>query len=336
MFEDDDDRRYAVVRNDDGHYSLWPQDRTPPSGWTPTGVTGAKAECLAHVAEVWVDMRPRRLRELRSSTSVARHAAVPHRPRSTSAWLVGRMARPEAPVRLYCFPHSGGSAGEYVRLLDVLPDVEVWGIQLPGRGGHLERAPLTAMSELVTTLLAETEFTGRFAFLGHSLGALVAYETAKALRERGREQPEQLILSACTPPHHVVTRAPLHLLPDTELLTEIERQYGGLPAAIRDEPDLLELVLPYHRADFQIFETYRGTLGEALDQAFSVVGGADDAIPVELLAEWCRHTTGPFQMHRLPGGHFYWREAAVRDQFLRIVADSLRATARPAVQPAGR
>jgi len=63
MFEDDDDRRYLVVRNHEEQYSLWPQDHPLPSGWEAVGKEGVKAECLAYISEVWTDLRPKSLRE---------------------------------------------------------------------------------------------------------------------------------------------------------------------------------------------------------------------------------------------------------------------------------
>ncbi|WP_440900662.1 MbtH family protein [Actinosynnema sp.] len=59
---DDDTRRYAVVLNDEEQHSVWPADRDVPAGWRAEGFTGTRAECLAHVAEVWTDMRPLSLR----------------------------------------------------------------------------------------------------------------------------------------------------------------------------------------------------------------------------------------------------------------------------------
>ncbi|MBV9823464.1 MAG: MbtH family protein [Actinobacteria bacterium] len=55
---DDESRRYAVVRNDEDQYSIWPADLDIPRGWSGTGVVGLKSECLAHIAEVWTDLRP--------------------------------------------------------------------------------------------------------------------------------------------------------------------------------------------------------------------------------------------------------------------------------------
>jgi MbtH protein len=57
------DTRYTVVINDEEQYSIWEADRPPPAGWHEVGVTGTKDECLAHIDEVWTDMRPRSLRQ---------------------------------------------------------------------------------------------------------------------------------------------------------------------------------------------------------------------------------------------------------------------------------
>ncbi|MEU7530180.1 MbtH family NRPS accessory protein [Saccharothrix sp. NPDC042600] len=65
MFEDNDDRHYTVVHNDEEQYSLWPTDRALPPGWTSVGVAGTKTACLEHIRTVWTDMRPKSLREFR-------------------------------------------------------------------------------------------------------------------------------------------------------------------------------------------------------------------------------------------------------------------------------
>jgi MbtH protein len=62
MFEDDDDRRYCVVRNDEEQYSIWPADRAPPAGWAAQAAAGTKAECLDYIERTWKDLRPLSLR----------------------------------------------------------------------------------------------------------------------------------------------------------------------------------------------------------------------------------------------------------------------------------
>ncbi|MGI5175008.1 MbtH family protein [Dactylosporangium sp. CA-152071] len=59
---DDETRRYTVVVNDEEQYSIWAEGRDIPAGWKDAGFTGARGECLAHVNEVWTDMRPLSLR----------------------------------------------------------------------------------------------------------------------------------------------------------------------------------------------------------------------------------------------------------------------------------
>jgi MbtH protein len=62
----DDERHdatlYKVVVNPEEQYSIWPADRENPLGWRDEGKTGSKDECLAHIKEVWTDMRPLSLR----------------------------------------------------------------------------------------------------------------------------------------------------------------------------------------------------------------------------------------------------------------------------------
>ncbi|MEV0002881.1 MbtH family protein [Micromonospora sp. NPDC050980] len=55
--------RFLVVRNDEEQYSIWSADRELPAGWQDAGFAGSREECLAHVDEVWTDMRPRSVRE---------------------------------------------------------------------------------------------------------------------------------------------------------------------------------------------------------------------------------------------------------------------------------
>ena len=53
---------YTVVVNDEEQYSIWRADRPLPAGWREVGRRGPKAECLAHIEEVWKDMRPASVR----------------------------------------------------------------------------------------------------------------------------------------------------------------------------------------------------------------------------------------------------------------------------------
>ncbi len=61
--EDEDKTIYKVVVNHEEQYSIWPEYRENPPGWSEVGKVGPKAECLAYIKEVWTDMRPLSLRK---------------------------------------------------------------------------------------------------------------------------------------------------------------------------------------------------------------------------------------------------------------------------------
>jgi surfactin synthase thioesterase subunit len=224
-------------------------------------------------------------------------------------WLLSRRRRPEAPARLYCFPHSGGQPGEYMRWSDGLPGVEVWGVQLPGRGSRSAEPPKKTMAELIAALVGEVELAPPYAFFGHSLGALVAYETALALRDLGRPGPDHLFLSAVPAPHLHVAEPGAEEVGDPELVAAVERQFGPLPAAVHEDPELRRLAMGTLRADLAIVAAYRAAPVTPVDCSIFVLGGdKDDEASEEQLAAWRPYTTGPFSLRLFPGGHFYFRE----------------------------
>ncbi|GHH96425.1 thioesterase [Streptomyces capillispiralis] len=211
-------------------------------------------------------------------------------------------------MRLYCFAHSGGSAAEYVRWGDDLPDIEVWGVQLPGRGSRLDDPPYTRVGPLVEDLVEQTGFREPFAFFGHSLGALLAYETARTLRERGLTGPQRLLLSACPAPHRPRGLPPIHHLGDEELFHAIQSRYASLPDEILEDPEMRAIVMASHRCDFELVDGYRHVPGEPLDLPLHVFGGIGDRLTAGELGQWRQHGRGGFSLDLLPGGHFYLRE----------------------------
>ncbi|MDT2009341.1 thioesterase [Rhodococcus opacus] len=242
---------------------------------------------------------------------------------SRSPWLLRRRPRPSAAGRLYCFPHSGGSPGEYLRWADSIPDAEVWGLQLPGRGARLGESAPTTMAELVSAITAEVEFddSAPFAFFGHSLGALVAYETARALQAAGRPCPRRVYLSAYGAPHLHHPGPPMHELDGPGLVSAVETEYGPLPPELHDDPELYRLVLQGLRGDLAILATYRHTHSAPLGCPITALGGSEDEETPARLAAWDRYTTSAFDLRMFPGDHFYFREHT--DDVLAFLAATL-------------
>jgi surfactin synthase thioesterase subunit len=227
--------------------------------------------------------------------------------RTTGRWFVHGPSRPGG-QRLYCFPHGGGSSAEFIRWARHLPQVEICGVQLPGRGSRLSEPVLTDMDALVAAVTAAVPTSVPYSVFGHSLGALVAYEVTRALGRAGRRLPDRLIVSGFPAPSVPRVETPVHTLPDDELIAEVDRRHGGLPPEVLTDQELKALMVRYLRADYQILETYEWRQADPLPVPVTVFGGRDDAIGEEDLRAWQRHTTEEITVRMFPGDHFYFRQ----------------------------
>jgi MbtH protein len=69
-FDDNEDTTaYKVMLNHEEQYSIWPLYKENPLGWREAGKSGAKAECLEYIGQVWTDMRPLSLRKKMEAAS---------------------------------------------------------------------------------------------------------------------------------------------------------------------------------------------------------------------------------------------------------------------------
>jgi surfactin synthase thioesterase subunit len=244
-------------------------------------------------------------------------------------WVPGLGRRPLATLRLFCLPYAGGGASTYNGWPAGLPDsIETCAFALPGRERRLREPPLTALPELVEALVAVIARNADepFALFGHSMGALVAFELARALQRRGLRAPAALFVSAHRAPQQPRTELPLRLLPDAELIEALRRRYGAIPPEVAREPSFLRLLLPLWRADFTLIETYEYLEEPPLDCPLSVfAGSADPFTRDDDLELWRRQTTSTFRLRTLPGDHFFTNSA--RNELLRALSEDLASSA---------
>jgi surfactin synthase thioesterase subunit len=223
--------------------------------------------------------------------------------------------------RLYCLPFAGGGPSTYRLWPKSLPsDVEVLVVVLAGRDPRTRAAsgepPPGSMAGIVPPALAAIEERQRaeplpFAVFGHSMGALIAYELTVHLEhaagaDGGPQAPSHLFVSGRRPPDELHRDERIHELADDAFLDSMQRLYGNIPDAVRQEPELLALFLPGLRADVQVFETYAPLTDRRVHCPVRVYGGADDRRPrPEALAGWQRSAERPISVRTFPGGHFY-------------------------------
>jgi surfactin synthase thioesterase subunit len=228
---------------------------------------------------------------------------------SNSKWFSVRPARGVAALRLFCFPHVGaGSSAFNLWQPACMPgNVELWTVRLPGREQRLSEKPFRRMEPLVEALYEAMapQLSGRFAFYGHSLGAVVAFEMARKIRRQGGQGPIRLLVSAHTAPQVGLSRPPFHTLPDKEFVDAL-RRLAGTPQEALENEDLMGLMMAALRADFEVDETYSYEEGPPLECPISAFGGIDDPdVSQADLEAWRTQTSQQFSLHMMEGDHFF-------------------------------
>lgn len=243
---------------------------------------------------------------------------------SQSLWF--QVARPvEAPrLRLFCFSYAGGNASTYRDWHKLLPaDVEVCSIQLPGRGSRFKENAYTTLNSMLDALQSaiQPHIGVPYAMFGHSMGAQVAFELARRLRDAGQRQPECLIVSGRRGPQRPPRNKPIHTLPEPEFREEI-RRLNGTPEEALNNPELMDLVSPILRADCQVVETWEYRPSEPIDVPVLALGGVKDKqVSLDDLEDWRSVTRGPFSLELFSGDHFFINQ--VTDSLLNTVSQTL-------------
>lgn len=244
-------------------------------------------------------------------------------------WIAFRKPRPHARLRLFCFSYAGGGASVYrTWQQDLPPEIEVCPVQLPGREGRLKEERFRRLEPLIAALTpALVPYLDLpFAFFGHSLGAIVAYEVAQKLRAEHGQGPLCLLVSARRAPHVPPDDEPMYDLPSEEFRERLN-EFEGTPAEVLAHPELMELLEPMLRADFEVNDTYEAGDHAPLDCPVTAFGGLEDQdVSREMIEAWRETTTGAFRLRMFPGGHFYLHDgrsaliAAVAQELLPLIA----------------
>jgi medium-chain acyl-[acyl-carrier-protein] hydrolase len=239
-----------------------------------------------------------------------------------------RAVRPEARARLFCFGYAGGGTVDFRSWTDaLLPGIDLCPVVLPGRETRLGEPAFDEMHALVRDLvpvLAPVAAAAPYAVYGHSMGAWVAFEWARAHRQARRPLPVHFFAGARRAPHRPGRLAPISHLPEGAFVDAVQQRYGGIPEAIRANPEMMRLFLPTLRADFALLDGYRYRDEEPVALPVTVFAGEDDPVedPADLRA-WSDVFSGTFTLRRVPGGHFFLRDAV--DE----VAEKINAALRP-------
>ncbi|KAJ1635190.1 thioesterase domain-containing protein, partial [Pavlovales sp. CCMP2436] len=180
--------------------------------------------------------------------------------------------------------------------------IELWAINPPKRGARLAEPPAESVREMAEAIAeALRPHTLRaFAFFGHSLGAAVAYETARQLEARALHLPLLLFASAHGSPDLLPAEGgQLSHLPAEQLVAGAKRWgwAGQLDcAAVLADAELRAAVLPALRADLLCNESWPELGSSPTELPFPIIplaGAADESVPPAAVRGWLRFGAPP-------------------------------------------
>ncbi|MCI0471112.1 MAG: thioesterase domain-containing protein [Candidatus Aminicenantes bacterium] len=220
-------------------------------------------------------------------------------------------------IKLFCFPHAGGSSVIFQKWESYLPaNIELCPVELASRGRRISEPLYQSMTEAVGDLFRIIKpqiQTEPYAFFGHSMGAVIAFELARRIRKEKIPAPLHLFFSGKEAPH---TRRPdekmFHRFPEEKFKEEVIKLGGATPEIINN-PKLLDLLMPVLKNDFIITETYdhRQPI-EPFAIDFTLFIGREDDLTTEEVTGWLEHTKGVCTIHYFPGDHFFIHKQSAR------------------------
>lgn len=227
------------------------------------------------------------------------------------AWI--QLSKPGMEMlRFFCFPYSGGTAQVFRPFVGLLPGGSgVYAFELPGRGRRFTDPPLDSVSAMVKEALSGmVSLLGSVdcCFFGHSLGGILAFELARELRRQGLPMPKHLYVSGIRAPQVPRREDNAYDLPHDAFLGKL-REMGGTPHEILENQEMLELVLPVLRKDFQAYETYTYTPEPPLACPITAFGGSRDTfVTADDIQQWSVQTKSLFARKMFDGDHFFIHE----------------------------
>ncbi|HVU69241.1 MAG TPA: alpha/beta fold hydrolase [Ktedonobacteraceae bacterium] len=247
------------------------------------------------------------------------------------AWIQRYRPNDQARLRLFCFPYAGGRASIFRPWAESLSsEIDVCSIQLPGREERLREPPYRKLEPLVEALAtAMLPYLDRpFAFYGHSMGALVAFEVARHLRNEYERYPVALHLAAFRSPQLPNPNIKIYHLP-IEVFKVVLRA-DGIPETILQNDELMQLMLPTLRADYEVCDTYQYREEPALSCPFYLYCGTEDIRIREAdMLGWPVHTLKESRMTPVAGSHLFLH--AAQDFLLNEITQSLDRYLKPSL-----
>lgn len=245
----------------------------------------------------------------------------------SNSWLSVPKPKPDAKIRLLCFPYAGGLKEIYMPWTAKVDDnVELVIIQYPGHLPGNNEVRFEDMELLVKELLPQLDsvFDKPYALYGHSMGCRVILKLIESIYKSQKTLPYYIFLAANKPLHMSVVQPPIQHLTIDEAVKVI-KHFNILPDEITDNKDILEMILPIYISDFKLLDSFSiDTKIFPLHIPICCFSGIDDnlAYPKDM-KEWERYTDAGFEVVELKDKHYFINNNDLRQSIVDKVMQCL-------------
>lgn len=225
-------------------------------------------------------------------------------------------------THLFCFPYAGGSKHLYENWQEYLPaSIRVYPIEYPGRGTKTKEKLVSNLVQILACLEKEVRDThkGRFAFFGHSLGAIIAFELALILGDKYGISPVALFLSGCPSPNAATFLSSHSKQDDTSFIDTLQK-INGIPPGLLESKEFKDFFLPVLRADFSLMDEYDRKETKVSFPLVLFGSNRDPIVSLSDMKKWAEWSEQKTELYEMEGDHFFVHEP---EPILQHIAEKL-------------
>ncbi|MGP3971261.1 beta-ketoacyl synthase N-terminal-like domain-containing protein [Streptomyces sp. 6N223] len=298
-----------------------------------------KSTDLNELSEKLVDLLPGGTGTLRDAQTKAYDGDL-----SPSHWIYRHEARPEAKIRLFCFPNGYRNADLFDDWQEQLgPEVDVCAIMLPGLDAKRldERPPadIDAFMETMEKVVDPALLDLPCASFGHSWGALFSFRLAHRLGLNAGARFVRAFVSGFAAPagpnpsiqkilHEVGQHGMTHV-PTYEEIRHDPETVNAVIRAYQQGWDYGEAetraTLPQLLAACSLIDRYQHDEKETFAVPITAFHGVDDWVASEETKLWEAMTTGSFTLHTMAGDHQFINRNQSEARLLTLIRAELLA-----------
>lgn len=218
-------------------------------------------------------------------------------------------------IKLFCFPHAGGSALYYSKWNKYfMDDIEFEIVKYPGRETRINDPMPDSIQKLAEDFVnaITVSHDEKYAFFGHSMGASVAYEAALIMKEKYNILPICMFVSGADAPGTLAKRFGEKLDGvsvsdiDNSTLCQLVKAMGGVDEVLLESQDFMDYYLPIIRKDMVLCELYNVTKVARLGTKMKCMYGEQDRFVSDNdVGRWQLFTEYPVTVNSFSGDHFY-------------------------------